>query len=341
MNVKQRDAILQAWRARIVRESPHRPALMQVAARAFNDPDVRANSDIASQIESWVAERAAELAAEERSHEAEVDADTRPAPVEAAPTPPAAPVQTSAPQVRLTCQRLADEFRAHVAAFEEAGARDVLARIERLQKDSPEAITAEFTGGLASELRGLSERRRQVEAEIESQANSAAAAAAVGDESGVEQALRRLSSLRTMHPRLLTEARLEDIRLRIEEAGESYEHRQAARRLVARERAMAAEIKKLAETVHRFHRVARTIPHDAEQYRRAEAEYHLAVREVRSHDTEWLAGVILELTDLLAEAEDPTGEASEHLDRFVKSVRTALAQIRTEITQIETENRQT
>ena len=184
----------------------------------------------------------------------------------------------------------------------------------------------------------MTEHKLRVESEIDEAQEAALAAAVIGDETLLEHGLRRLAAVHVKYPRILTDGKFEELRERIVAAGAEFEHRQAARRLVDRERALAVEIKKLAEAVHRFHDAARTLPHDADEFRRMDVAYNRVLRDLSGHDAEWFAGVILELTDLLAEAEDPAPEAARHVDRFVASVRSALSKIRREIAEIERES---
>ena len=59
--------------------------------------------------------------------------------------------------------------------------------------------------------------------------------------------------------------------------------------------------------------------------------------ETRSHDTEWLAELMIELDTLLEDLEDASGQAETQVDRFITSVRTALHRLRKEIQTIQRE----
>ena len=97
--------------------------------------------------------------------------------------------------------------------------------------------------------------------------------------------------------------------------------------------------------MNRHSRVTRTPaatrrhPHDAADYARAKAAYEKAVREVKAHDTEWLAGMILELVDVLAEWDETPIKAQDQADHFIESVRKALTQLRHEMRDISDELR--
>ncbi|HUN81418.1 MAG TPA: hypothetical protein VMV81_07905, partial [Phycisphaerae bacterium] len=81
--------------------------------------------------------------------------------------------------------------------------------------------------------------------------------------------------------------------------------------------------------IHEFHQIARTIPHRGPEFQKAEARYHETVAAVRSHDSEWLAGVIMDLVELLSEMSDPPPEkAQEQVDHFLASIRTAMEKLR-------------
>jgi hypothetical protein len=107
---------------------------------------------------------------------------------------------------------------------------------------------------------------------------------------------------------------------------------------VAREKAVSDEVRKLAECVHRFHRTIREMPHDDPLFEIAEAEYRAAVREIRHHDKEWLADLMIELNEKLEALHDPTGQSEAQVNRFLTSVRSALNTIIQEIREIAAEN---
>ncbi|MEK6800156.1 MAG: hypothetical protein AABZ12_14435 [Planctomycetota bacterium] len=338
MSVKHRDALIEMWRSRILRESPTTAALHLVAARALGDADVRADPTVTAMIESWVQERDAELTHEQGEREAELNAQMRPPDPAPLRVGAAAPPPVSADPALLTIQRLTDELRLHLKNFDEHQAVATLARIHKLREEASHGITPEQLTALARQVAELTEHKLRVESEIDEAQEAALAAAVIGDETLLEHGLRRLAAVHVKYPRILTDGKFEELRERIVAAGAEFEHRQAARRLVDRERALAVEIKKLAEAVHRFHDAARTLPHDADEFRRMDVAYNRVLRDLSGHDAEWFAGVILELTDLLAEAEDPAPEAARHVDRFVASVRSALSKIRREIAEIERES---
>ena len=127
------------------------------------------------------------------------------------------------------------------------------------------------------------------------------------------------------HPRLLDEGGLDKIHADIIQAADAHHEQQlTVRKLVEPERAVAAEIKKLAAVVHEFHRVARAAPHTSEEFRGAEAAYLRAIQEVRVHDKEWFVGFVLELGGLLAEWTIPPLGAEDRIDRFLDRIGASL-----------------
>ena len=148
---------------------------------------------------------------------------------------------------------------------------------------------------------------------------------------------RRIWAIHALFPILLPEETARAHQDRIARISDEHEQRESARDLLIRERAVAAEIKKLAAIIHHFHEVTEGMEPDDPEYRTAEQSYHAAVLAVRGHDNEWLTGLLLELETLLEEVHDASGRAEAQVDRFLASVRSALAQMRREIHTIRTE----
>ena len=150
--------------------------------------------------------------------------------------------------------------------------------------------------------------------------------------------MRRLTAIQVAHPPLLDEAGLEEIRNEvIRAADERQQDRSTARNLVERQRTIAAEIKKMAATVHGFHRLAATVPDTSEEFRQAEMAYLRAMQQVRAYDREWFTGVVLDLADLLAEWTLPPLGAAGQIDRFLDGITAGLKSIRAEMREIESQ----
>ncbi len=334
-DARRREAVYRRWCADILRETRDRPSLTRAEGRALNASDVRVDPELARMIHGFVLEQEAMLTQMERQRSVVEPAGARAVRhnLSAAATAPA----RRAPDPEAVLDDLAHRFRDHLVHFEEAGAQSVLAKIRTLQQEHPDQVGPEEPQHYAEQLERLANRRRAFTKHIGDLHDRAVAAARTGAEEGATRALRRLSTIHAARPQLLSDDHFRRIREDIIHASEEREHRRAAQQLVARERAVAAEIKKLTDIVHRFHTAARRVPHDTKAYRQAKAEYESALREVRSHDNEWLAGLILELTDLLEEWHDPSAHARHQLDHFLDSVRSELSRLGEEIGTIETE----
>lgn len=334
---KQRDAVVQHWRSLILRETRDLESVEQIAARALHDPDVRDDPEAQSQILAELAERRLEFAelkkARERAEKPDRTSLPRPTspPTLADPTPPPPEDARAAYDLLTTALSLAFQHNDDIEA------ESTLARLRELAPRVPNLLPVERITHYEQQVQRLRSRLRHLHDQIELVAQQAVNASRTGDEQAVAQLSKRLSSIHAAYPRLLDEHRLEELRLAIIEASEQHEHQEAARRLVARERAVAAEIKTLAAAVHRFHVIARSAPHDGDAFQLAEKQYQATVKEVRSHDTEWLAGFTIELAELLAEWGNPPRDAQHKVDHFLESVRRSLDRILAEIREIETE----
>lgn len=334
-SVKHREVVYQRWVSAILRETRDHTSLSQVESRAMNDPDVRSDDLLANMIRSYVAERHVEL--RQRQWQKAMEEAKREGKLEAAQLP-VEPPSTSSAGIYSVVRRLGVEFGQRAGDLDEAAAQGVLIRLRDLHGEHPQAFESQPLAEYEAALKRLTERIRRIEDQIEQVAGHAISSAAKGDTDAMATALQRLASVRSAHPRLLSEERLAEIRDAVLNAGEEHEHRLAAKALIERERAVAVELKALSERIHRFHRLANETPHNAQAYRKAEMDYVQAVKDVRTHDTEWLAGFILELADLLEEWGDPPPEAQTQLDRFLHSVRSSLTHLRSEIREIEQEH---
>jgi hypothetical protein len=166
-------------------------------------------------------------------------------------------------------------------------------------------------------------------------AQQALVAVSRGDAQTAGRLMSRLSAIHMAHPALLDEARLEKFRNDLVHAGEGHEDDLTSRRLVERERAVAAQIKRLAAAVHEFYQVICDAPETSAESRRAEEMYLRALHEVRLHEEDWLAEFVLELADVLAEWNVPPPGAEQQINRFLERVRASLDRIHTEMREID------
>lgn len=331
MHRKHREAVFQYWRSLILRETRDPTSLEQIAARALSDPEVQADPEARRMIEAEIEERRQEF----RPARIVVPGDmpTRDAPPAAPPVAADASPRNIGPDI----ERLRQSLHAHIDRKEEAEGRSALARLRRWREDRPDLVSEAELNLYESALDKLSKRLRHVADQVTWLTEQAIDASRRGDETAVAQLSRRLASIHTTYPRLLDDHKLEAIRDAVMEASEEHEHQLAVQKLVQRERAVAQEIRQLADAVHRFHHIARTEPHDSEVFRKAEREYRRAARDVRAHDLEWLAAFTMELADLLAEWDHPLSDAETKVDHFLHSVRVVLARTRAEVEEIDHE----
>ena len=259
----------------------------------------------------------------------------------ASPTSPARTAvvaeRSSATDARKLLTELSHEFHDHVIRFNELGAQSVLFKIQRLVQEHPEQFGPGTVEYYFTQFDRLARRGEAFMKHINELNQRAVLSAQRGDAESTARALRRLSTIHAARPQYLSEASFRQMRDNIIQASDVHEHHQAVHDLVTRERSVATEIRNLADMVHRFQMVAHHVSHDSEEYREAETKFEKAVREIRSHDTEWLAALTLELLELLEESHEP---AVEHqLDRFLETVRSSLLHLREEVREIDTEMR--
>jgi len=325
---RQREAAFQRLTAELMREAMDEKTLEVAANRALNSREAREDPVLAGMIRSFVAEQAAQLRAERQARETERNL-ALPAWQHAQPqTPRGAPGRDA---ILRDLNRLRHEFDEAVVHFDLPTAEHAARKIERMHQRYPDVVPVSAVGRCRVDLAKVRERQKVLREEIESLARCAVESAARGDHVRATQCLQRLSTIHATRPLLLPDDRFAQIRERILEASRRHEQREIARELLAREKAVIEEIRHLAAAIRRFHRVARSVPHDDPTYRQAEQAYREALRQIRSHDAEWLANLVLELDDLLEDLHDPTGRAQQHVDRFLRKVRKSLRQLHAEL----------
>jgi hypothetical protein len=326
-DVKHREQVFARLRAELLREAGNRASFNRVKARVLADREVQQDSALLSMIKGFIAEReAAFAAAHAGGHAATVS--------QIAHTVQASRRSAGAAhrEAQLRMESLERQFHEQILHLHEAEAELAMEKMRALAEELPGMVSAEKLSQGQASLERLKEKRRAIDRQVERLATQAVAAARRGDHDGAAKALKRLSSFHALHPQLLSEQRFAEIRGRIVQASDRQDHREATRRLIERERAVATEIKDLAAAIHRFHKRAVALPYDTAEYRRAELAYHQAVLALKSHDAEWLAGLILDLVDLLSELHDPPPEnVQRQVDHFVASVRSALSRLRGEV----------
>lgn len=333
-DAKRREAVYQQRCAEIMREIRDLESLSYAAARALGHPEVHADPVLHGMLRSFIAEREAEVRA--RAHlpstaeEEEVAPDSRAEKPSAFKLPLRERVQTALSKLRL-------ELEGHLTNYNEAGAAEALMRIRDLRRRYPGHVGPEVVERCQEQLKRLTEKRDMFRKQLTELVQQAALAVQRGDQKTAAWVLRRLSAIHTLLPAVLPEDRLQALRERIVRSGEKQERHEAARQLVARERVVGAEIKRLGAIIHRYHKLSQKGSANDAVVRQAEEEYRHAVDEVRSHGDEWLADLMIELDCLLDDLHGPRDRAEAQVDTFVNNVRTALDQMRQEIEAIQEE----
>jgi hypothetical protein len=336
MKTKQRDIVYQHWSGVIRRETQDLASLELISTRALGDRDVRGDPTLESMIRADLQNRRAELEQEmqrERSLAASAESQSDEASVPSEPIPTAPPGQ-----VREAFDLLAQTLLASLERGDDKETHAAFAKIRTLQEQNPGVVSPTTVADYERRVGELRAHRQQLEDQIATLRQRVVSASECGDEQDLARSLRRLTAIHAAHPRLLDEAGLNEIRAAaLHAADERRRNQRTTRKLLERERAIAAEIKKLAAAVRDFHRVACTVPDTSEEFRKAEATYLRTIQKVRTYDTEWFSGVVLELADLLAEWTVPPLEAESQIDRFLDSITAGLKSIRAEIREIESD----
>lgn len=321
--VRHSQAVGEKWCSAILRETRDVTSLDAIGNRALNDPEVREDPALVSRIQSFIAERRAEL----RAREVETSR-AEPASSSYVPAAGAARPVTGPSQDRLLLDRMLDRFRLALLHFDESDANAALAILRELLPKTPTPGKSVTLASLEDDHRRHARERQELLERIDREAGTAVSAAARGDHGAVAEALQQLVSLRAAYPALLSERRLEAVRQSILHASEHHEHRVAARELLERERALTAEIASMTEAIRHFHRIARSVPHNRREFLEAEARYRRVVDDVDAHDAEWYAGVVLEICDLLAAWGNPPPAAERNVEEFLERLRASLQRLR-------------
>jgi len=335
VETRRREAAYQLLCAQIMRESCDLATLAQSARRALGHPEAAADSILAGSLQSFIGQMEAELRAKARRREREADPTAAPSPG-VGPRAWRAPEPTR-PQTRERFTKLAAELDEHLSQYDLDSVGVVLGRLRELRERYPAHVDELDLQEREQSCRVVTERAALYQKQIEELAHQASAAACSGDAQTAAWTLRRLGAINAVYPLLLPAERLQALRDEISHGGDEHAHREAAKALIARERAVAAEIEELAGVIRRFRRLVRRRPHDDDAYLRAHQDYLRAMTELRSHDTEWLAALILDLEALLEDVDDESGRAHEQINRFLSSVRGGLLQLRREIQTVQLE----
>ncbi len=329
---KHREALCQQICAEITREASTRARLEGAATRALSHPDVCRDPVLAGMVRSFIAEREQALLTEQ-SVEGQGPKDETKL-VRAFGQAPLVDLPTRN-QVQASFSRYQRELEVHLAQYNEAAAKYAVEKMQELARRYPVHVDRASLLVCEEQFEEFAQRCQNMRRQVDEVAKRAADAARQGDPKTAGWLIRRLRAIHALMPAFLSAERFEQLREEIERSSQEHEHREVLGELMAREREVAAEIKRAGAAIYRFHQVSRDVPADTEEYRRAEVAYHQAVARVRVRDTEWLTGLLLELETFLEDLDDPGGQKQEQLDRFIATVRSALNQLRLEIRAIQ------
>jgi hypothetical protein len=336
MKTKQRNIVYQHWSEVIQRETRDLAALELIGTRALADRDVRGDPTLESMIRADLQKRRDELEQEmQRERSLAAFAESR----SDEPSVPSEPIPTAPPkQVREAFDLLAQTLLASLERSDDKETHAAFAKIRTLQEQNPGVVPPTTVADYERRVGALRAHRQQLKDQIAALAQQAVSASEQGSEENLARSLRRLTAIHAAHPRLLDEAGLNEIRAAaLRAAEERRQHQLTIKKLLEHERAITAKIKTLAAAVRDFHQVACSVSNTSEDFHKAEATYLRAIQKVRTYDTEWFSGVVLELADLLAEWAVPPPEAEGQIDGFLDSISAGLECIRAEMRDIESE----
>lgn len=336
MSINKREVVFQRWVGVLQRETRDLMALDQISARALADSDVRDDPTLQSMIRAEVQKRRGVLEKQlQRERTATRLAKSSSAPDSASHS--AEPMTTESPdEVKEAFNRLARALSTSLERGDDMEVRDTFQKMRVLQEQNPSVIPATVMGEYEQRITKLRLHAKQLVDEIAALASKAASASRKGKAEDLALSMRRLTAIQAAHPRLLDESGMEDIRRDVAQAAdERRQHRETTKTILERERAITTEIKALATVVRDFKQLACTVPATTDAFRAAETKYLRTIETVRTYDTEWFSGVVLEMADLLAEWTVPPLGAEGQIDRFLDSITSGLDRIRADMREVQ------
>ncbi len=327
---KHRQDIYQQLCAQIMSSAVDEVSLRAVAARALNHPDVSGDAVLASMVRSFIAQREAALHSRLTPGEQQAQADDKSKLRRAFDATYAGGFPTKE-ALRTSFSRLQREFESHVTQFEELRARQVLDRMRLMRQRFPVHLATSEVQRAEELLDQLLKRAGSYRRQLRALAEQGATAARTGDQVTASWVLRRLQAVHTVLPNLLPEPELAALSETITRSGTEHDLQEVRTEFLGRQREIATRIKLLTGVVHTFHQLSLRLPPTDDAYRHAEAAYRRALDEIRTLNTDWLSGLVLQLESLLDDLDDPTGEMQSQCDKFIASVRTAVNRLCLEI----------
>jgi len=334
-DARHREQLYNRLSAEILRSCRDDNSLRYVSDRAMNHPDVIKDPLLSAMLRSFINEREQEFRTRMYSQRTEAE---RSFPAWSTPSaPPAARGTPDRPHVRASFERIRHEFEGRLVHYDVATAERVFERLESMHKRYPDMVSDAEISRCRVDLARVAQRRQTLESEITQVAERAVRAAGQGRSDVVAGLLRRLTMFQSAGPHVFPETRRREIEERVAAASDVFEHREAAGRLLELERRAAREVRRMADSVRRFHETVRRSTPDSPEFALAEREYAATIADIRAHDSEWLAELMIELDERLEEFHDVTGRAEAQVTDFLRRVRHALNRVREEVKEINRE----
>lgn len=356
LTAKQRDSAFQHWCSQITRESRDLAALDRMSARALQDRDVRNDPLLQSMIRAEVERIRTEL---QREMQREEQDRRRPTPppqhypsaarhvtvsrsagytdtAASSVIPPSTPLARPLPDPdEVALHQLLESFTTALKGGDEDAAQTLCAKLRTLHSRRSEIVSAAQLEQCEQRITRLHDQLDDHRRRIAEMAEQARLAAQAGDAHAVLALMHRLTAIHVAHPRLLDDAGLRNMHAAVARANEGHDDRLTTRKLIARQRAVASELKRLAGAVSAFHRAVFNHPESRAEYQRAALGYAHALRGTRLHEKDWLTDFVLELADVLAKWNVPPPGAEEQIDRFLETLRVSLKRIHRKIGEID------
>lgn len=334
MESKHRDTIYHQRCMEISREARDMASLTAAASQALNHPDVASDTVLTAMIRAFIAECEARLRIEDAGPREPTHAESQL--LRPFATPSAAAPATK-DQVVGALSRLRLRLEEHLAHYNESGASEVMVGLWDLYERYPRWIDRSIIERCQAQVRRLASCRDEFRAHLDDLVSQARQAAQDGEEKTASWLARRLAAIHTLLPEVLPTARLEQVTQEIRRSCTRHDQREAIGELMARERAVADEIKRIGAMVHRSQKLGSQAESDPALALEARTELQRAIAELRTHNNEWLADLMLELDTLMDDLTDSDGRIHAQIDRFLKNVRGALIQLHEQVKAIQKE----
>jgi hypothetical protein len=324
---KHRDQLYQHYFAEIMREAHDPRTLEGVAGRVLYHPEVASDSTLTAMLRACIDERRTEI--EQRMARMLADEDlSDPSVVSFRVTRSEVhDPKDEHDQVVARFERIRRDFDDRLHHHDLKSARDLLPRAEAMHTHYPDVIKPTCIERLKADLAQAEGCVDRVDKRIEQISEAALGAARRGEHKLAAELLRELNDIHRAYPNVLTDVRLRRLRDSAQAAEAEHEHSEAGRALLARERTIAADIKRWTESLSMFAATAEQFAPGSEPYRAAHCDAVQALAEIDAHDQDWLAELTVELDELREETHDASGQTDIMLDRFLGRLEAALAQL--------------